>query len=206
MKKIYITAIPLDSNFLLQPLLAQPVNYRMHVAPFAVCFPITQGIADTAQEGDEVKVIAVRQKNNAQSKNLAAFRQELDALGLSYTLTDLTMDETQQKDELLGLFEALIRSMEGNACYYACMTFGTKTYPLVLSSALHYAEKVLDTTQVKGIYYREITRENGAVKSVAQYDVSALFTLDSLIDLAAQNGIGDKAAFIGLLLHPDQGV
>ena len=27
-----------------------------------------------------------------------------------------------------------------------------------------------------------------------------------IVDLAAQNGIGDKAAFIGLLLHPDQGV
>ena len=47
--------------------------------------------------------------------------------------------------------------MESDACYYADATFGTKTYPLVLSSALHYAEKILDDTEVCGIYYRELT-------------------------------------------------
>ena len=116
------------------------------------------------------------------------------------------MDETQQKDELLGLFEALIRSMEGNACYYACMTFGTKTYPLVLSSALHYAEKLLDDTEVCGIYYRELTRENGQVKTASQYDISTLFTLDGIVDMAANAEIADKRAFIKLMLHPDQEV
>ena len=33
--------------------------------------------------------------------------------------------------------EALTDAMESDACYYADATFGTKTYPLVLSSALH---------------------------------------------------------------------
>ena len=117
---------------------------------------------------------------------------------------DLTVPETQQKNALLDLFEALTGCMEPDACYYACVTFGTKTWPLVLSSALRYAEKLLDGTEVKGVYYREITRKAGEQTGVAQYDVSALFTLDSIIDLAAGAGVEDRQAFLRLLLHPDR--
>ena len=81
----------------------------------------------------------------------------MDGLGFPYTLVDLTTPENQQRDGLLALFEALTDVMESDACYYADATFGTKTYPLVLSSALHYAEKILDDTEICGIYYRELT-------------------------------------------------
>lgn len=96
--------------------------------------------------------------------------------------------------------------MDGDACYYADATFGTKTYPLVLSSALHYAEKILDDTEVCGIYYRELTRENGKVKSVRQYDISTLFTLDGIVDMAAEADLPDKQKFISVMLHPDREV
>lgn len=96
--------------------------------------------------------------------------------------------------------------MESDACYYADATFGTKTYPLVLSSALHYAEKILDEVEVCGIYYRELTREDGKVKSVQQYDISALFTLDGIVDMAAEDDLPDKKKFIRMMLHPDREV
>ena len=96
--------------------------------------------------------------------------------------------------------------MESDACYYADATFGTKTYPLVLSSALHYAQKILDDTEVCGIYYRELTREHGQVKTACQYDISALFALDNLVDLAASEDMRDKKKFIKMMLHPDREV
>ena len=205
MKRMYITAIPLDSNFSITPFAAQAVNYKQaYAAP--TCFPITPIMADTAQPGDEVTVLAVRQKNSPHSENMETFRRELDALAIHYKLVDLTMPENQQRDALLTLFEALTDVMQGDACYYADTTFGTKTYPLVLSSALHYAEKLLDDTEVCGIYYRELTRENGQVKTASQYDISTLFTLDGIVDMAANAEISDKRAFIKLMLHPDQEV
>mgnify|MGYP006926148735 CR=1 FL=1 len=127
-------------------------------------------------------------------------------LGKPYTLVDLTTPENQQRDGLLTLFEALTDAMESDAFYYADATFGTKTYPLVLSSALHYAEKILDDTEVCGIYYRELTRESGQVKNARQYDISTLFTLDGIVDMAAGEDIADKRAFIKLMLHPDREV
>ena len=187
MKRIYITAIPLDSNFAITPYAAEPVNYAQTTTQ-PTCYPITPILADTAHDGDEIKVIAVRQVNSPHSENLEVFRRELDSLGKPYTLVDLTDDR------------------ESDACHYADATFGTKTYPLVLSSALHYAEKILDDTEVCGIYYRELTRESGQVKNARQYDISTLFTLDGIVDMAADAELTDKKAFIKLMLHPDREV
>ena len=185
MKRIYITAIPLDSNFSISRYAAEPANYRPQKPVRPYYYPITPVIADTARQGDEIKVIAVRQKNSPHSENLEIFRRELDGLGLPCALTG---------------------EMESDACYYADATFGTKTYPLVLSSALHYAEKILDEVEVCGIYYRELTREDGKVKSVQQYDISALFTLDGIVYMAAEDDLPDKKKFIRMMLHPDREV
>ena len=139
MKRIYITAIPLDSNFAITPYAAEPVNYTQTTTQ-PTCYPITPILADTAHDGDEIKVIAVRQVNSPRSENLEVFRRELDSLGKPYTLVDLT------------------------------------------------------------------TRESGQVKNARQYDISTLFTLDGIVDMAADAELTDKKAFIKLMLHPDREV
>lgn len=203
MRRIYITAVPLQSNFLLTPKLAQPVNYTMHIPMTAAAFPIVPVLADTVQEGDSVKVIAVRQQNEPRNRNMDLLREELAALALpDCTLVDLAVPETQQKDQLLALFAHLTNCLEPEACYYACATFGTKTYPLVLFSALRYADRLLPDTEIKGIYYREVTRQNGVEDQFRQYDISGLFRLDSIVDLAADTQLSDRTAFVRMLLDP----
>ena len=203
MKRIYVTAVPLESNFVLSPKCAEPVNFTLNGTPLSAAFPIIPVLRDTVQEGDSVKVIAVRQQNAPENKNMDILRQELGQLRLSdYTLCDIVMAESQEKDTLLRLFEALMDAFEEEACYYACITFGTKTYPLVLFSALRCADKLLRDVEVKGIYYREITRREGQEDHARLYDVSALFTLDSIADLAAGGVTGDAREFVHLLLDP----
>jgi hypothetical protein len=60
--------------------------------------------------------------------------------------------------------------------------------------------------RLRCIYYRELTRENGKVKSVRQYDISTLFTLDGIVDMAAEADLPDKQKFISVMLHPDREV
>ena len=67
MKRIYITAIPLDSNFAIDSYAAEPVNYTQTLAK-PTYYPITPILADTAHSGDEIKVIAVRQINSPTAK------------------------------------------------------------------------------------------------------------------------------------------
>ena len=206
MKRIYVTAVPLESNFVLEQKYAEPANFSLRNAPRAAAFPIIPVREDTVREGDSVKVIAVRQKNAPENRNMDILRREIGALGLpDCTICDVTVGETQEKDALLALFGALVDAFEEEACYYACITFGTKTYPLVLFSALRCADKLMRDVEVKGIYYREITRSEGRETGARMYDVSALFTLDSIADLAADGVTGDAREFLHLLLDPARG-
>ena len=132
MKRIYITAIPLDSNFAITPYAAEPVNYTQTTAQ-PTCYPITPILADTAHDGDEIKVIAVRQVNSPHSENLEVFRRELDSLGRPYTLIDLTTPENQQRDGLLALFEALTDAMESDFSWKKSANDYVNVYRMILN-------------------------------------------------------------------------
>lgn len=202
MKRIYFTAVPLESNFVLKPQPVNPVNFDLTTSVKQVAFPIVPIVDATLQPEDEGVIVAIRQQNSPQNKNMDILRTELDALGKSnWTIRELTVPERQDKDLLLGLFTAMIDCMEDNACYYACMTFGTKTYAVVLFSALSYAEKIRSNTQICGIYYCEIRREEGRPVQANLYDVSALFTLNSLVDLVAGMDCRDKDRMIRTMLE-----
>ena len=155
MKRIYFTAVPLESNFVLERKPVRPVGFELPGAPETAAFPIVPVIAATADPGDDVLVVTVRQTNEPHNANLDILHRELDALGLQrLRFRDLTMPESQERDVLTELFRLLIGAAEPDACCYACMTFGTKTFPVVLFSALSYIDKVVPNTEIKGIYYQ----------------------------------------------------
>lgn len=204
MRRIYITAVPLQSNFVLDKQEAIPENFTLKGEMKPAAFPIIPIIENTVQEGDEVKVIAVRQKNDDQNANFEILKYELNELKLSNVeLVDLVTPECQDKDELLVLYEQLIDQIEDDACYYACATFGTKTYPLVLFSALRAADRLYQSTDIKGIYYRQVRRINGIARDYRVYDISALFTIDSIVDLVSNEDVKNPKEFIHVLLHPE---
>ena len=201
MKRIYLTAVPLESNFVLEHKRVCPVGFALPGAPEQAAYPITPVIAATAEPGDDVLVITVRQTNAARNANMDILRAELDALGLQrLRFKDLVMPESQDRDVLTDLFRMLIEAAEPDACYYACMTFGTKTFPIVLFSALSYVDKIVPETEIKGIYYQQIRRERGVTADAQLYDVSSLFLLNSVVDTVAAIDGTDPAALIAALL------
>ena len=202
MHRIYFTAVPLASNFLLESQPIHPVNFRLDTRLRQAAYPIVPILESSMRPGDTATVVAVRQTNDGENPNRELLRRELEGLNLTgWTLQDLTVREGQDKDLLLGLFGQMIGCIRDDACYYACMTFGTKTYPVVLFSALAYAEKIRRNTQVCGIYYQEILRQQGRTRAVNLYDVTALFTLNSLVDMVAEMDCTDKDGMIRRMLE-----
>lgn len=201
MKRIYFTAVPLESNFVLEHKRVCPVGFELPGAPEQTAYPITAIIAATAEPGDDVLVIAVRQSNAARNANLDILNSELASLQLPHLrCRDLVMPESQDRDVLTDLFRMLIEAAEPSACYYACMTFGTKTFPIVLFSALSYVDKIVPDTEIKGIYYQEIRREQGVTAEARLYDVSPLFLLNRVVDTVAAVDGAEPAALIAALL------
>lgn len=202
MKRIYFTAVPLQSNFVIQSMPFNPVNFTLNTGLQQSAFPIVPVVDATLGPEDEGIIVAVRQYNSPDNRNMDILRSELESLGKSnWTLRDLTVPERQDKDLLLGLFRAMIGCMEDDACYYACMTFGTKTYPVVLFSALSYAEKIRHNTQISGIYYREVLRREGVMQGSRLYDATAIFTLNGLVDLVAGMDCENKDRMIETMLE-----
>ena len=81
------------------------------------------------------------------------------------------------------------------------MTFGTKTFPLVLFSVLSCVEKIKKNVEIQGIYYQEITRSAGVCTAANLYDVTALFTLNRIVDLVAEMDADHKEEMVRLFLE-----
>lgn len=60
MKRIYFTAVPLESNFILTPKPVNPVNFTLSTSLTQAAFPIVPIVDATLQPGDEGVIVAVR--------------------------------------------------------------------------------------------------------------------------------------------------
>ena len=64
---------------------------------------------------------------------------------------------------------------------YACITYGSKSIPVVTLTALSCAEATHTELEVGGVYYGEVKRENGKVVGARLYEMSALYQLAGLV-------------------------
>ena len=62
-----------------------------------------------------------------------------------------------------------------------CITYGSKSIPVVTLTALTCAEATHTELEVGGVYYGEVKRENGQVLSARLYDMAALYQLAGLV-------------------------
>lgn len=203
MKKIYITAVPLDSNFILEAQEIECVNIDLR-ADDQLTFPISRLMQATMQPDDEALVITVRQVNEYGEKNMDSLKQDLAALQAPYRLKDITTPENQNKSDLMELFKRLAKTIEPQTCIYADSTFGTKSYPIVLLAALNYAEKIKEC-ELKKLIYQEQRREPLTHKPIGTYlyDVTALYYLNGIVDALHQSdaGVEEKESLLDTLLN-----
>lgn len=203
MKRVYITAVPLASNFILRPEPVQCVNIDLSTDE-KILYPITRLIGATREPDDQVVVMAVRQVNDPENINFDHLKEEIGALAGKYELIDITIPETQQKDFLMDLFRDLTGALEEDCTVYADATFGTKTYPLVLFSALNYAVKIKEC-EVERIIYQEQKRDKITHKAISTkiYDVTSLFLLDQVVNTLGFSDAGpeEKKALLETLMQ-----
>lgn len=219
MNKVYITAVPLGTNFLLGPPPEElPIRANEFVFPIHrdLLFPISNLIANTAApKEDQVTVITVRQTNdrpNAEA-NFSLLQKELgQLLPDNCRLVDLAVSENQKSSDLMQLFSRIIQVLPDNAYYYADATFGAKTYPILLFAALNFAHQILPKAEIETILYREVIRkwDPTCKRNVDQewnyYDLTSIFHMTSIINFAASSGMteSDKKQLIASLLKHEE--
>lgn len=177
MLKTYITTVPLQGK--LDPMLYQR---EWAEAPTATCFPIVQVMRDTLEPGDTVRLLAIRQENADTARNYQRLLEELAQLGIAKEQVEpVPLPEDQRPETLIGLCRDLVDALPQVTRVYACITYGSKSIPVVTLTALSCAEATHTELEVGGVYYGEVKRENGKVVGARLYEMSALYQLAGLV-------------------------
>ena len=177
MLKTYITTVPLQGK--LDPMLYQRERAG---APTVTCFPIVQVMRDTLEPGDTVRLLAIRQENVDTARNYQRLLEELAQLGIAKEQVELVpLPEDQRPETLIGLCRDLVDALPQVTRVYACITYGSKSIPVVTLTALTCAEATHTELEVGGVYYGEVKRENGKVVGARLYEMSALYQLAGLV-------------------------
>ena len=179
MHRTYLTVIPLQGSHDLEQ-----VTYARDgsAPPQATRFPIVQVIRDTLASGDTAQVLAIRQENDDTTRNEQLLLEELAGLGIPETsVTRLTLPENQNPGTLVQLCRDVADVLPQVTRVYACITYGTKSIPVVTLAALTCAEATHTELEVGGIYYGEIRRQNGRTVSARLNDVTMLYQLSGLV-------------------------
>ena len=177
MRKTYITTVPLQGK--LDPMLYQRERAE---APTATCFPIVQVIRDTLEPGNTVRLLAIRQENADTARNYQRLLEELAQLGIAQEQVEpVPLPEDQRPETLIGLCRELVDALPQVTRVYACITYGSKSIPVVTLTALTCAEATHTELEVGGVYYGEVRRENGKVVGARLYDMAALYQLAGLV-------------------------
>ncbi len=177
MLKTYITTVPLQGK--LDPMLYQRERAE---APTATCFPIVQVMRDTLEPGDTVRLLAIRQENVDTARNYQRLLEELAQLGIAKEQVELVpLPEDQRPETLIGLCRDLVDALPQVTRVYACITYGSKSIPVVTLTALSCAEATHTELEVGGVYYGEVKRENGKVVGARLYEMAALYQLAGLV-------------------------
>lgn len=177
MLKTYITTVPLQGK--LDPMLYQRERAE---APTATCFPIVQVMRDTLEPGDTVRLLAIRQENADTARNYQRLLEELAQLGIAKEQVEpVPLPEDQRPETLIGLCRDLVDALPQVTRVYACITYGSKSIPVVTLTALSCAEATHTELEVGGVYYGEVKRENGKVVGARLYEMSALYQLAELV-------------------------
>ena len=149
MLKTYITTVPLQGK--LDPMLYQRERAG---APTATCFPIVQVMRDTLEPGDTVQLLAIRQENADTARNYQRLLEELAQLGIAEDrVHQLHLPEDQRPETLIGLCRDLVDALPQVTRVYACITYGSKSIPVVTLTALTCAEATHTELEVGGVYY-----------------------------------------------------
>ncbi|MCK9576074.1 MAG: TM1812 family CRISPR-associated protein [Clostridia bacterium] len=156
-----------------------------------VVFPINGVLAKTLKKGDCVKVILLKKEDldRNSEKNVGEFKSELDRINteigaeIEYKILSTPHNESRLVQE--RLLKDIIAEFSDNAAIYADITYGTKSMPIIIFSALNFAEKFFKA-DIKNIIYGKVdfVKDKTTGKTNAQnpelFDMTALFYLNSI--------------------------
>lgn len=163
-----------------------------------VYYAINAVLAKTLKVGDDIKIVLIETKagDDAGSKNAQLFMNELNEIntcGASITYEVIPSSFLETKDNFKGLYKKLLKILENDAEISADITFGPKALPLMIFSAMQFAEKFFDCS-IGNVIYLKSEFKNGKVDEKSQVicDYTPLYMLNSFTN-TIESSSGERA-------------
>lgn len=180
MKKIVICNIPMRENVESTVFSSDDQSLPVSGRPFR--YPINSFLSQTADDTDEMKVILLIKKDGSSyyEKNTEDFKQEIshicDNTGAKAEIALIDTDFAQDREIHEQLLGRLVGQIDTEAHIMADITYGPKDLPIVIFSALSFAERFLKCEVDNIVYGKAIFKNNKVVESTI-CDMIPLYTL-----------------------------
>ena len=183
MKKIIICNIPMRDYVANTVYSSNDVSLPVSENPYR--YPINSLLSQTATEDDELKIILLikKDKNLFYEKNTADCKQEIEeickATGTKAKFVTIDTDFNQDKENHEQLMKRLVDEIDTEAHIMVDITYGPKDLPIVIFSAINFAEKFL-RCEIDNIVYGQATFKDNKVVGSVICDMIPLYCLSSV--------------------------
>lgn len=183
MKKIVICNIPMKEH--VEKIVYTSEDMSLPVSEKPYRYPINSFLSQTAKADDELKIILLIKKdgNNFYEKNTADYKQEMEEIsastGAKTEFISIDTSFSQGKENHEQLMGKLVEEIDTGAHIMADITYGPKDLPIVVFSALNFAEKFLRCEIDNIVYGQAAFKDNRVVESVI-CDMIPLYCLSSV--------------------------
>ncbi len=178
-----------------------------------VVFPVSAVLAKNMQKGEKVKVVmlAKTRLDTDCENNCEIFRQELDRINkgigadIEYVTLRSPVEERREVQDML--LKDMIHQLEEGAEVFADVTYGPKSLPIIVFTALNFAEKFFDA-DIRNIIYGKVdfvddgsgTGNTMPVNPVL-YDLTPLYCLNNVINVMECSSQEDALKALDILLN-----
>lgn len=183
MKKIVICNIPMRENVTKTVYTSTDNSLTVSEKPYK--YPINSFLAETVGNEDDLKIILLIKKdgNAFYEKNTADYKQEIEEVclnrGARAEFVQIDTAFSQNKENHEQLMGRLIDEIETEAHVLVDITYGPKDLPIVIFSALNFAEKFLKC-EIDNIVYGQAAFEGDKVVGSVICDMIPLYCLSSV--------------------------
>ena len=183
MKKIVICNIPMREKVANMVYTSDDRSLPVSDQPYR--YPINSFLSQTVDKSDELKMILLVKDdgNSFYKKNAEDFKQELESIcnnsGANAEYVTINTAFAQDKEIHEQLMGRLVDEIDTDAHIIADITYGSKDLPIVVFSALNFAEKFLKC-EIDNIVYGQAAFEGDKVVESVICDMIPLYCLSSV--------------------------
>lgn len=189
MKKTLICCIPMKEN--VDSSVYTSGDRSLPVSDRAVRYPINAFLEKTLRGGEELKVLLLTKMDrfSHSEQNIKYFKSELETVAgscskIEYCVIDTAFAQTQAVYE--RLMGRIVDGLETGSHILVDTTYGPKDLPIIVFTALNFAEKFLTCT-IENILYGQASFVDGHVVDTKICDMAPLYYLSTATGLIRCN-------------------